>query len=179
MWTISGEVLLVSCQFASTGTAPCWHSMAARRLLWQSLQLIRILESSSSSGTASVVLWSEFLATDPEVPGFDSRRFQISEKQRVWNGVHPASWGQLRSYLEEKVAAPVKKTEINDRPWESVSLTTQHPLSAKVGTTSPTSVGRSVGIVRSRTKATELSLVSALLLPRRIRLSGLCSFRIN
>jgi hypothetical protein len=52
--------------------------------------------------------------------------------------------------LEEKVAAPVIKTEINDR-----ALTTQHPLSGKVGTTSPTSGGRSVGIVRSRTKATE------------------------
>jgi hypothetical protein len=30
----------------------------------------------------------------------------------------------------------------------SIALTTQHPLSAKVGTTSPTSGGRSVGIVR-------------------------------
>jgi hypothetical protein len=29
------------------------------------------------------------------------------EKQFVWNGVHSASWVQLRSYLEEKVAAPV------------------------------------------------------------------------
>jgi hypothetical protein len=37
------------------------------------------------------------------------------EKQRVWNGVHSASWEQLRSYLEEIVAAPVKKTETNDR----------------------------------------------------------------
>jgi hypothetical protein len=44
------------------------------------------------------------------------------------------------------------------RLWESVALTTQHPLSAKVGTTSPTSGGRSVGIVRSRAKATEFIL---------------------
>jgi hypothetical protein len=35
----------------------------------------------------------------------------------------------------------------------SVALTTQHPLSAKVGTTSPRSGGRTVGIVRWRTKA--------------------------
>jgi hypothetical protein len=33
----------------------------------------------------------------------------------------------------------------------------QHPLYAKVGTTSPTSRGRSVGIVRSRTKVTAFS----------------------
>jgi hypothetical protein len=44
----------------------------------------------------------------PALPDF-------SENQWVWNGVYSASWGQLRSYLEEKVAAPVQKTEINDR----------------------------------------------------------------
>jgi hypothetical protein len=60
--------------------------------------------------------------------------------------------------LEEIVAAPVKKTETND-PGGSVAMTTQHPLTAKVGTTSPTSGGRSVGIVRSRTKATEVFLL--------------------
>jgi hypothetical protein len=27
---------------------------------------------------------------------------RFSEKQRVWNGVHSASWGQLRSYLKGK-----------------------------------------------------------------------------
>jgi hypothetical protein len=27
---------------------------------------------------------------------------RLSEKQRVWNGVHSASWGQLRSYLKER-----------------------------------------------------------------------------
>jgi hypothetical protein len=56
--------------------------------------------------------------------------------------------------LEEIVVAPVKKTE-NMTGGGSVALTTQHPLSAKVGTTSPRSGGRSVGIVRWRTKATE------------------------
>jgi hypothetical protein len=46
-------------------------------------------------------------------PGIDSDASGFSEKQWVWNGVHSASWGQLRSYLQEIVAAPVKKTETN------------------------------------------------------------------
>jgi hypothetical protein len=48
------------------------------------------------------------------VPGYWSRgpvsipgANRFSEKQWVWNGVHSASWAQLRSYLKEKVASPV------------------------------------------------------------------------
>jgi hypothetical protein len=61
--------------------------------------------------TASVVYWSEFLARDLEVLGSIPCASRFSEKQRVWNGVYSASWRKLRSYLEENVAAPVKKTE--------------------------------------------------------------------
>jgi hypothetical protein len=43
------------------------------------------------SATASVVWWSEFLATDPEVLGSIPGASRFSEKQWVWNGVHPAS----------------------------------------------------------------------------------------
>jgi hypothetical protein len=46
-----------------------------------------------------------------EVLGSIPGASRFSEKQWVWNGVHSASWGQLRSCLEEIVAAPVKKTE--------------------------------------------------------------------
>jgi hypothetical protein len=42
--------------------------------------------------------------------GFDFRHNQIF--QEALERVHVASWVQLRSYLEEKVAAPVKETEI-------------------------------------------------------------------
>jgi hypothetical protein len=52
------------------------------------------------------------------VPGYRSRdpvsipnTARFSEKQWVWNGVHWASWVQLRSYLKEKVATPVWKSE--------------------------------------------------------------------
>jgi hypothetical protein len=34
---------------------------------------------------ASVVQWPEFLATDPRVPGFDSRHYQFSDQQ--WSGM--------------------------------------------------------------------------------------------
>jgi hypothetical protein len=44
--------------------------------------------------------------------GFYSWRYQIFWEVWVWNGVHSASWVQLRSYLEGKVTAPVYKTEI-------------------------------------------------------------------
>jgi hypothetical protein len=89
---------------------------------------------------------SRFLATDPEVLGSIPGASRFPEKQWVWNGVHSASWGQLRSYLEEIVAALVKKTETND--WRDPLCWPRNTLSAKVGTTSPTSGGRSVGIVR-------------------------------
>jgi hypothetical protein len=53
---------------------------------------------------------------------------------------------------------------------ESIALTMRHPLFAKVGTTSPTNGGRSVGIVRPRTKATTFSF-------RWILIQNVSSFR--
>jgi hypothetical protein len=38
---------------------------------------------------------------DPEVLGSILGVSRFSEKQRVRNGVHSASWGQLRNYLKE------------------------------------------------------------------------------
>jgi hypothetical protein len=70
-------------------------------------------------------------------------------------------WGPLslvsttEELLDRKVAAPVQNPRI--RPQGSVTLTMWHPLSAKkLAITSPTSSGRSVGIVLSRTQTMEL-----------------------
>jgi hypothetical protein len=52
-------------------------------------------------------------------------------------------WNSSGSGLENRV----------QRSWESVALTTRHPLSAKLALTSPTSGGRSVGIVHLKTKS--------------------------
>jgi hypothetical protein len=81
-------------------------------------------------------------------------------RSRVWNRVevHSASWGQLRSYLNEKVPAPVQKTEINGSGnslhWPRNTLYPQ-----RSALTLPTSDGRSVSIVRLRTKATGFSFL--------------------
>jgi hypothetical protein len=65
---------------------------------------------------------------------------------------------QLRSYSEEKVAAPVYKAENTAVDFRHAGHMAPSILK-KLVLTSPTSGGRSVGIVRSRTQATEFSLV--------------------
>jgi hypothetical protein len=69
----------------SCGTVPRWKMCSACTLprppLW-------------SSGQSS---WLQIRR-----PGFDSRHYQKKRKCWVWNGVHSASWVQLRSYLIEK-----------------------------------------------------------------------------
>jgi hypothetical protein len=55
----------------------------------------------------SVIQWSEFLASDPEVSGSIPSATRLSKKQWIWNGFHSGSWGSLESYLNEKVVAPV------------------------------------------------------------------------
>jgi hypothetical protein len=80
---------------------------------------------------------------------------RCSDQKWVWIGVHSASWVQSRSYFKERVAAPVYKTDNMDMgiPYSDHA----RPLyPQKLVLTSPTSGGRSVGIVRSRTKAREL-----------------------
>jgi hypothetical protein len=65
----------------------------------------------------------------------------------------------MRSYLEEKIVAPVQKTEITPVGIRRADDTTPLYLQ-KLALTSPTSCGRSVGIVRLLTQAKEFSLVN-------------------
>ena len=60
----------------------------------------------------------------------------------------------MTSYLNKKVAASIQKTEINGRgdPYAD-HVTPLYPQ--KLALTSPTGDGRTVDIVRSRTKATK------------------------
>jgi hypothetical protein len=64
-------------------------------------------------------------------PGLIPGATRFSKKWWVWNVVHSASWVQLRSYLKEKVAAPVYKAEntaVGIPRADHVA-----PLTAKVG----------------------------------------------
>jgi hypothetical protein len=63
------------------------------------------------------------------IPG--STRF--SEKQWVWNGVHSASWAQLKSYLKAKVAAPCVENQ-DTAVWDPPLWLRDIPPPAKVGT---------------------------------------------
>jgi hypothetical protein len=123
---------------------------------------------------AYVVLWSELLATDPEVrvrfPALpDLLRSSVilvalikwcpSSTWRVINvggyriSIHSPQV-QLRSYLEETEVAPGLENREHSRRdplcWPCDTLYPQ-----KLALTSPTSVGRLVDTVRSRTQATE------------------------
>jgi hypothetical protein len=106
----------------------------------------------------SFYLCSEFLATHPEArvrfPALpDFLRSCVSGTAS--NQPLEYNWGAT---LKKKVAAPVKKTEITAVGIRRADHAT--PLyPQKLALTLPTSGGRSVGIVRSRTKATKLFII--------------------
>ena len=52
--------------------------------------------------TASLTEWSACLTTNQELVGSIPGTAAILKADKVWNGVHPASRGQLGSYLIEK-----------------------------------------------------------------------------
>jgi hypothetical protein len=103
--------------------------------------------------SAFVVLWSEFLATDPEV------RVRFSTlPDFLWSGMSGTGSTQPREYnceaaWKKSSGAGLEIREYGCRDplrWPCGNLYPQ-----KLVLTLPTSGGRSVGIVRSRTQATE------------------------
>jgi hypothetical protein len=82
-------------------------------------------------------------------PGFDPRRFQI-----FWEGVGlergPLSLMRITEELLGGNSSGSGSLNPRIRPWGSLALTTQ-----KLALTSPTCGGRSVDIVRLRTKTTK------------------------
>jgi hypothetical protein len=102
--------------------------------------------------SSSVIEWSEFLAAKSYVPGSIPGALRFSEWQWAWNGVHSALVRVNEELLPRQVAAPDYTTKVNDRGG-STALTTRHPFIHKSWhEISPTSGGRSVGILRLRTK---------------------------
>jgi hypothetical protein len=103
-----------------------------------------------------VVYWLEFLATDPEA----RVRFPaLPEKTVVGLERGPLSLvSTTEELLDRKIAAAVYKTENTAVVIRHADHVTPS-IRKKLAITSPTSGGRSVGIVRSRTQTMEFSLV--------------------
>jgi hypothetical protein len=133
-----------------------------RKNQWISWLSLYHLSKNKPNSLTSVLLRYKcvyrFCGLVARVPGYRSRGpgsipgvTRYFEKWWVWSGVHSASWVQLRSYLEEQVVSvyKIENTAVGMR-WPRNTLYPQ-----KLVLTSSTSGGRSVGIIRSRTKAME------------------------
>jgi hypothetical protein len=93
-------------------------------------------------------------------PGFDSRHYQKKKVVDLERG-SLSLVTTTEELLDRKVAAPVYKTEntaVGIRHADRVAPF----IRKKLAITSPTSGGRSVGIVRSRTQTMEFSFFSCV-----------------
>jgi hypothetical protein len=84
--------------------------------------MLNAVEPNLHFATPVVIVLLCAVLTIHSIPGAT----RISEFQLVWNGIHSALVRINEELLERKVAAPVQKTEINDRAG-SAALTKRHP----------------------------------------------------
>jgi hypothetical protein len=87
------------------------HFLQAWRLCHTLCTALWIQREPPAAGGKGPPLWSSGQSFWLQIQrsGFDSQRYQTFWE--VWNGVHLASRVQLKSHLEEKVAAPAYITE--------------------------------------------------------------------
>jgi hypothetical protein len=105
-------------------------------------------------------LWSSGQSSWLQIrrPGFDSRHYQNKNKVVGLERGPLSLVSTTEELLDRNVAAPVWKTENTVVGIHHADQVAPF-IRKKLAITSPTSGGRSVGIVRSRTQTMEFSLV--------------------
>jgi hypothetical protein len=105
--------------------------------------------------TASVVYWSEFLATDPEVRvRFPALPDFLRSSESVTGSTQPREYNWGATWRKSSRSGLENRKYYRRDPSPHGTLCPQ-----KLALTSPTSGCRSVGIVSSRTQATEFFLI--------------------
>jgi hypothetical protein len=144
------------------GTQFTWKTLTWYTPGWEMLRMVitgallavlnvRALVPKSYSGQSS---WIQIQRS-----GFDSRCYQISWEVLSLEQGPLSLVSTTEELLERKYSGAGLENPDYGRTGSAVPTTRQPSIHRKLALNSPTSGGRSVGIVRSRTKATELELV--------------------
>jgi hypothetical protein len=132
---------------ALTSPTSCARSVGIVRYRTQATEFFNIVYNIPPLWSSGQSSWLQIRR-----PGFDSQHYQKKKVVRLEGG--PLSLvSTTEELIDRKVAAPVQKTEntaVGIRHADHVA-----PSISKSWHTSPTSGGRSVGIVRSRTETME------------------------
>jgi hypothetical protein len=138
--------------------------------IWSCICLSLTLVTDTAS-TASVVWWSEFLATDPEV----RVRFPVLPDLLRSSGSGTGSLS-LVSTIEELLERNSSSSSLESQEYGhrgSIRLAMWQPLFAKLALTSPTNSGHSVGLDHLRTQTTEFFYFLSIIVPNSLLSSPL------